>query len=171
MTIAKKYALLLFIESTKNKIAPLVGKQLFALEQAICHDPVILRFFCSPTARKYKEALLIKVINKYDIHPLVTGLMKQVIKNDRVSLLSEILADYELLVKNKQLVEITSAKTIEKKDQPLVEELAQKEFGDNLELEYKIDKDLIGGIIMRYGNMLIDASITGALKKIAPSYK
>jgi F0F1-type ATP synthase delta subunit len=52
-----------------------------------------------------------------------------------------------------------------------VEKLAQKEFGDNLELEYKIDKDLIGGVIMRYGNMLIDASIAGALKKTTPSYK
>jgi F-type H+-transporting ATPase subunit delta len=171
MTIAKKYALLLFEESIKNKIAPLVGKQLDALEQAICHDPVILQFFRSPTARKDKETLLLKVINKYDIHPLVTSLMKQIIKNDRIALLPEILDDYELLVKNKQLVEITSAKTIEPKDQPLVEKLAQKEFGDNLELEYKIDKDLIGGVIMRYGNMLIDASIAGALKKTTPSYK
>jgi F0F1-type ATP synthase delta subunit len=99
MTIAKKYALLLFEESIKNKIAPLVGKQLDALEQAICHDPVILQFFRSPTARKDKETLLLKVINKYDIHPLVTSLMKQIIKNDRIALLPEILDDYELLVK------------------------------------------------------------------------
>lgn len=171
MTIAKKYALLLFEESAKNKISPLVGKQLSALEQAICQDPMILQFFLSPTARKEKEALLLKVINKYDIHPLVGSLMKQIIKNDRISLLSEILSDYDLLIQNKQLVQITSAKTIEKKDQSLVEAMAQKEFGDNLELEYKIDKDLIGGIVMRYGNTLIDASITGALKRTAPSYK
>lgn len=165
MTIANKYALLFFKESAKNKSADKAGLELSALEQAIFSDTQILGFFKSPGRYKQKQSLFLKVASKYNISTLTINLMKQIIKNDRISLLSEIASDYEQMLKNKKLVQITSARAIEKKEQATIEAIAQEKFGDNIELEYNINEDLIGGIIMRYGNKLIDASIKGGIAR------
>lgn len=165
MTIANKYALLLFKASTQDKLIDQAKEELHSLQQAIFSSPEILQFFKSPCPRERKESFVAKITTKYNISTLVTNFMKQIIKNNRIELLPEIIESYTLLMDNEKLVEVTSARKVDKTDQSKIEEIAQKEFGKNIEIEYKVKEDLIGGLIIRCGNSLLDASIAGALKR------
>lgn len=165
MTIANKYALLLFKASTEDKMVDQAEKELYSLQQAVFLSPELLQYFNSPGKYSIKESFIVKIATKYNISALVTNFMKQIIKNNRIELLPEIIESYKLLMSDKRLVEITSARKIDKADYAKIEKIAQKEFGSNLEIKYEIDEDLIGGMVMRCGNSLLDASIAGMLKR------
>ena len=38
-------------------------------------------------------------------------------------------------------------------------------MGSNLKLDYKLDKELIGGLKLQFGSIMIDTSIKNKLKK------
>ncbi len=165
MTIANKYALLLFKASTKDKIADQAEEELSSLQQAIFLSPKVLQYYNSPSERSIKESLIVKITTQYNISTLVTNFMKQIIKNNRIELLPEIIESYNLLMNNKKLVEVTSARKVDKADYTKIERIAEKEFGSNLEIQYNVEEDLIGGMIIRCGNSSLDASIAGMLKR------
>ena len=41
-----------------------------------------------------------------------------------------------------------------------------KNFGSNIKLSYKLDKNLIGGLIVQIGSLMIDTSIKSKLQQI-----
>jgi F-type H+-transporting ATPase subunit delta len=54
-------------------------------------------------------------------------------------------------------------------DKKLVKEIGQrieKQTGRKVELSSKQDPDVLGGIVLRVGNMVLDASIRGRLERL-----
>jgi len=90
--------------------------------------------------------------------------------NKRLSLLPEIYAQFELLKSNLEKsvdVEVVSAFDL---DDATAAKLAAV-LGKKLEREVKVststDNDLIGGVLIRAGDLVIDGSVRGRLNKLA----
>jgi ATP synthase F1 delta subunit len=63
-------------------------------------------------------------------------------------------------------VEVTSAITL---DPAIVDELGRKireQTGQNVDLTSHIDPDILGGIVLRVGNSILDASIRNRLQQL-----
>ena len=84
--------------------------------------------------------------------------------------LEKILKEYERLLKKRYLgedvalVQTAVPLTIEEEDE-LNDRLA-KIFGRYLKLEIEVNPELIGGIVIKVGDKIIDRSILGKLKKL-----
>ena|SRR6056297_618409 len=87
----------------------------------------------------------------------------------RLPLLPEIAAQFETLRRSSEhrlKVNVTSAVEM---DQDQLEKLAtrlREKFGTEIEMETGIDKDLIGGLVVRAGDKVIDASVRGRLEQL-----
>ena len=63
-------------------------------------------------------------------------------------------------------VEVTSAIEL---DEALVRSIGdriQKQTGRRIELTSRVDPDIIGGIVLRVGNKVLDASVHGRLERL-----
>ena len=60
---------------------------------------------------------------------------------------------------------LTSSKELSKNDIEEIETEISKVIGSKIDLVYKIDKELISGIKLQLGSLLIDSSIKNKLKK------
>ena len=73
-------------------------------------------------------------------------------------------------VENKRLeVTVTSAVELEPE---LVERIGaeiEKQTGQTVELESKVDADVLGGIVLQVGNKVLDASVRNSLDKLRKS--
>ena len=90
-------------------------------------------------------------------------------KNNDLYLIEKIIKVYQNYYRKKKgisRIEITSADEIDEK----ILEGFKRKF-KNLEIIKKIDKSLIGGIIIRKGDHIIDGSIKKRLKKIKEKFK
>ena len=95
------------------------------------------------------------------------NLLRVLAENDRFVLLPEIATIFEQLKAEAEgavEAEITSAQEISDEQQQAIAAALQKRLGREVKLVTKVDPSLMGGAIIRAGDLVIDGSIQGRLQ-------
>ena len=116
---------------------------------------------------------LISVINKisetFKVNDLLKNFMIFLIKKRRFFYLEKILKSFIEICSEKRgeiKAEIQSAKELSNEEiSKITEELTQN-FSSKMKLNYKHDKSLIGGLIVKIGSTMVDTSIKNKLQQI-----
>jgi F-type H+-transporting ATPase subunit delta len=126
----------------------------------------LLVFLKSPIIRSDKKLTVLQALfSHFDI--LTTSFMQLITKNRREALLTEIAASFIKLVKDhKGIVPVTliSASALSKESKDKI--LSKIKVSGQIELTEVIDTNLIGGFVVRIGDIQIDASVNNQLKKL-----
>lgn len=88
----------------------------------------------------------------------------------RLALVPEIAALYEELrseVEGRSRVEVVSAFELDPRHEKAIAESMAKRLKHKVDLSVRIDKSLIGGVVIRVGDLVIDASLRGRLSQLA----
>ncbi len=114
-----------------------------------------------------KKVVLLKVFK--DFHPLGKELVTLLVDKKRISLLNEVAKKYIALhedFKGQRIAYVTTAiplsSQLEKKLLKQVEEIT----GNKVTLENKVDENILGGFVLRVGDLQYNASISNKLDKI-----
>ena len=98
------------------------------------------------------------------------NLIKVLMDNHRLSLLPEIAAQYEYLRAEEEstlTATVSSAFELNDSQKTNLTSALKKRFDREIELECSIDQALLGGMIIRAGDVVIDGSALGKLNKLA----
>jgi ATP synthase F1 delta subunit len=145
-----------------------VREQIGQLADVLAADQQLQVFFFSPyfsTAEK-KDGLRRAVS---DADPIFINFLELLIEKHRMPALHRIRREYDSLweEENKLLpVEVTSAIEL---DPATVEQIGDKigeRTGRRVQLESKVDPDILGGIVVRVGDRILDASIANRLESL-----
>ena len=97
------------------------------------------------------------------------NLVKVLAENDRIAVLPEIARLFEQLkteAENKIEAEVVSAMPLTAEQRESIQKGLKKRFGKDVELVEKEDPTLIGGAVIRAGDLVIDGSVKGKLNKL-----
>ncbi len=92
------------------------------------------------------------------------------IENDRLDLLPEIAELYEKARAEAEGVmsaEVISAQSLDKSQQEAIAAALKKRLGREVVLECRVDESLLGGAVIRAGDLVIDGSAKGQLDRLA----
>lgn len=98
------------------------------------------------------------------------NLMRLLAENRRLALLPEILVSYEIYRAEAESTieaEVISAMPVSDAQREQIASSLGKRLGKKVNLKCQIDESLIGGAIIRAGDMVIDGSVQGKLHKLA----
>ena len=98
------------------------------------------------------------------------NLMKLLLENGRVNVLPEIAEQFEVLkaqIENSVDVVVTSASELSAEQQKAMAEALEKRLGRSINLETEIDENLIGGAVIKAGDVVIDGSLRARLDGLA----
>jgi len=101
--------------------------------------------------------------------PAFRSFLKVLMHYRRLELLPEITAQFEQLKRDrshKLMVNVTSAVAIEPEQLERLALRLRERFGSEIEMQTDIDQDLIGGLVVRAGDKVIDASVRGRLEQL-----
>lgn len=99
-----------------------------------------------------------------------TNFLKLLIEYDRVGVLPEIATHFDALkadVENTVDVTVRSATELSDKDRAAYTAALEKRFGRKVSLTTEIDENLIGGAVIRAGDVVIDGSLRARLSGLA----
>ena len=138
-----------------------VHEQLSEIADAIDDDRDLQVFFFSPqlSSEDKKEGLK-KAISGLD--DLVQNFLELLIENHRMTSIFSIRRAFEALwdEENKLLpVRITSAVDLDDKVVKQIGDQIAEQTGRKVELSADVDPDVIGGLVVRVGNTVLDASV------------
>lgn len=68
-----------------------------------------------------------------------------------------------------QLAQITSAISLSAGEQERMRSRLAQQFGSNLEFEFLVDPEVLGGVIVRVGDKLVDDSVRGRIEALRNS--
>jgi F-type H+-transporting ATPase subunit delta len=115
-----------------------------------------------------RESLVSKLLDRRVAKPVV-NLVRLLAQRGRTELLPAISREFHRLLNEKRgVVEavVTSAKPLGPDDQEAVRKQVEKMTGAKVDLQTAIDESLIGGLTVRVGDRLLDASIRGRLERL-----
>ncbi|MET0089766.1 MAG: F0F1 ATP synthase subunit delta [Candidatus Thiodiazotropha sp.] len=98
------------------------------------------------------------------------NLVRLLVQNRRLSVLPEIKVLFEALKADKekvQTVHVTSAYALKPAQEKLIAEALKAKLGRDITITSEKDADLIGGVHIRAGDMVIDGSVRGQLQQLA----
>lgn len=139
---------------------------------AVISDRQMKETLDSPELGKQQKAeLVIKVLGD-KLTEKQQNLVKLMAENGRLKLMPDVLAQFEVArakAENKIEAQVTSAFELSAKQiEELVNTLKNK-LGCDVTLTTTIDESLIGGVIIRAGDTIIDASLKSQLDSLALS--
>ena len=168
-TLARPYAKAAFSAAQDQKQLAEWSEVLTVAGQITANED-IRQLLASPGTEEQKKADMILECVGDNVTESVRNFLMILAANRRLSLLPEIAAlfntyraDFERTVD----IEVTSAYELTDEQQQKLAQALSTKLERQVSLAASMDKSLIGGVIVRTGDMVIDASVRGKLTKLA----
>jgi F-type H+-transporting ATPase subunit delta len=169
--IAQVYARSLFAVAKEHDKLDLVREQLGQFADALDGSRELSIFFFSPyfSTEEKKEGLG-RLLEGVD--PTVENFLALLVENHRMPVIFRVRRDFERLweQENKLLpVTITSAVALDEATVKSIGDAIGRQTGQRVELTTNVDPDVLGGLVVRVGNSILDASIRNRLENLRRS--
>jgi len=170
-TLARPYAKAAF-EFAIEKENLSAWTEMLGFLALVVKDPTMVKFLDSPsvTSEKASEAMLNIAEGRLDNQ--AANFVNLLASNGRLELLPEILSLYENYRANHEKtveVELTSAVELTEKQLTDLNSTLETKLGRKVNINCQTDPTLMGGMIVRAGDLVIDASIRGKINDLADS--
>jgi len=168
-TIARPYAVAVFtLAKEQSKLKE--WSDMVQTAAAIARDDAIVALIGNTNVSKTELADLIIAVSAKVLTNEGKNLIKLLAENRRLSLLPEIATQYELLRAEEEKTieaEVISAFKVSDAQQKQIAQKLKKRLGREVSLSCRVDKSLIGGAIIKAGDLVIDGSTTGQIQKLS----
>jgi ATP synthase F1 delta subunit len=166
--IAQVYSRSLFQVAMEQGKLDRLREELAAFADALAQNRELSVFFFSPyfSTQEKEDGLRRTVV---DADPALVNFLLVLIENHRLPLIHRIRRQFEVLWdrENRRLpVEVTSAVELDRSVIESLEARILEQTGQNVELASNVDPDILGGIVLRVGNSILDASIRHRLEQL-----
>jgi F-type H+-transporting ATPase subunit delta len=166
--IAQVYSRSVFEVAKEHGKLDRIRDELGAFADALAQNRELSVFFFSPyfSTEEKEDGLQRTVV---DADPTLVNFLELLIENHRLPLIHRIRRQFDALWdrENKRLpVQVTSAVELDRSVIEALEAGILEQTGQNVELESNVDPDILGGIVLRVGNSILDASVRHRLEQL-----
>jgi len=166
--IAQVYARALFEVATEQDSLDEIHDQLGAFADAMNENRQMAQFFFSPyfSTTEKKQGLERAVT---DADPAFANFLQALIERHRMPAIFRIRTEFESLwdVARKLLpVQITSAISLDSDTVKTLGDRIGQQVDRHVEITADVDPDILGGVVLRVGNVILDASIKNRLEQL-----
>ncbi|MEJ2114824.1 MAG: F0F1 ATP synthase subunit delta [Gammaproteobacteria bacterium] len=137
---------------------------------AVAYDTSMTLLLDSPGLSQAQAAEMFILVCEEKLDQRAKNFIKLLAENDRIKLLPEIAALYEHYRADAEGsidAEMISANETNEEQLAKIAAALKARIGKEVRLTSKIDPTLIGGAIIRAGDMVIDGSLSGQLRKLS----
>ncbi len=167
--IARPYAQAVFEEAsaTDNVTA---WSEMLALAAAIVRDPAMTLLLGSPRLTKQGLADLLIEIAGARFNTACQNLIRLLAENRRLALLPALAGRYEALrirAEGTLEAEVSAAQPLSDSAKTQIADALARRFQRRIQLASRVDSTLLGGAVIRVGDVVIDGSVRGKLGRLA----
>lgn len=167
--VAHRYAHALFSVALSKEILDTVASELFQLKSFIDKDRRFVDFLEAPQVTTENKNDLLKTLFTGKISPPLFSFLHLLVEKSRIEFLGEIAEEFEkLLEDHKGLVKaiVTTAVPVDDDYRQNLRARLERLSGKKIEIVHRIDKNIIGGIIVQLNYRVIDRSIRHELNTL-----
>lgn len=145
------------------------GREVSGLAGLFEREPKLLDVLSSPAVPSEKRVSVVeRLLASAKASEETVNLARLLTTNERIGLTADVSAAFQRLVLEHRKIEpgeVTSAQPLTEAQRRRLAESLGRALGKTMELSYRTDAELVGGVVVRVGNRIFDASVTTQLRK------
>ena len=168
-TIARPYARAVYALATETSAVESWGDAL-ALMSAVVSDASMQELIDEPQLGKDQKAeLMLKVLSD-KLNPQQQNMVRLMAENGRLRALPEVAHQFEIYraeAEGKVEAEVISAFALTGEQEQAITEMLKSKLGRDVSITTSTDESLIGGVVIKAGDTIIDGSMKSQLESLA----
>jgi F-type H+-transporting ATPase subunit delta len=165
-TLARPYAAAVFKRSLETGATEKWSKSL-AFLSAVLNDRKVSAIVANPKVSRERLSALMLDICQGQVDKEGVNFLKLLVQNNRLTLAPIIALQFEALKAESEgyvEVEVATAYPFSKEEKQSFTSTLEKTLSKKVHMNVTVDKSLIGGVVVRAGDRVIDGSIKGQLQ-------
>ncbi|XTZ19531.1 MAG: ATP synthase F1 subunit delta [cyanobacterium endosymbiont of Rhopalodia fuxianensis] len=171
--IAEPYAQALMSVALSHDLTDVFGKECRSLVALLEESPDLEAFIASPVLKEIDKKTVLGQIMGEGANCYLLNFLMLLIDKRRIIFLKKICQQYLTLLRkltNTVLAEVISAKELSSEQRESVANKVEELTGaQGVEIKTRIDPELIGGVTIKVGSQVFDASLRGKLRRVSLS--
>lgn len=169
-TVARRYATALADAITGPEEQRAVQHELSSWAEMVESNPQLQQVFADPTiSYEPKRTVLQELIRRTKVRPSTANFLNLLLKNQRLTELSEIIKRFAKVVDERSgvvAVSVTTARAVSEDTKTDLQRRLGTITGKDVRLSFSTDEEIVGGMITRIGSTVYDGSIRNQLKQM-----
>lgn len=127
-------------------------------------------FFVNPAIPAWQKIEILDKLNgRLGMEKVLRNLIAVLIQNDRIGQVVEVAAAYRSILREQlgiRPAEIVTARELSAGERSALAAEVAKLAGTKIDANFKLDKDILGGTVVRIGSTVYDGSVRGRLDRL-----
>ena len=165
--VAQRYARALFMVATSKDNVDIIASELHQLRSFLDKDKRFIAFLEAPQVLSDHKISLIRTLFTTRISPQLLSFLFLLIEKHRIEFLAEIAGEFEKSLESYRGIikaRIITAVSIDDTYKNQLRDKLEKITGKKIEVIHRIDKEIIGGVIVQLNFKVIDNSVRHQLE-------
>ena len=167
---SKSYALALYELAKESSSLDKVEEEIKNFKTLLKDNSEFKEMISSPTIKKEeKKNVIFEIIKKNNFSETIKKFLGFLTIKNRLFFLDKIIESFlGLVMKNKGELnaKLISSKELSDEEKKKIQSELSKEFKSKLNIDFQHNPDLIGGLMIQVGSVMVDTSIKTKLKKL-----
>jgi F-type H+-transporting ATPase subunit delta len=167
--VAHRYAQALFSVALSRNMVDIIASELFQLKSFSEKDRRFIDFLQAPQVMTEHKVELIKTLFTSRLSQPLVFFLLLLIEKSRIEFLGEIAGEFEKLLEEHRGVikaRVTTAVPVDDDFKKRLKARLESVSGKNIEIIHRIDKGIIGGVIVQLQYKIIDRSVRHELNTL-----
>jgi F-type H+-transporting ATPase subunit delta len=168
--IIEPYADALMSIAKDNNLTEEIGENVSGILTVLENSPDLKDFLNNPVVKAENKKSVLQQILGTQIHPYTLNILLLLVDRRRSIFIEPLCQQYRALLRAMNqtvLAQVTSAVALtDAQIQSVQDKVKGMTQAREVELETKIDPDIIGGVIIKVGSQVLDASLRGQLRRL-----
>ncbi|MFD2517403.1 ATP synthase F1 subunit delta [Salinimicrobium flavum] len=170
---ALRYAKAVLSLAKDNNLTNEVNKDMILINDTISNNEELQGFLKSPVVKdNMKKNALLEIFK--DVQGVTTGLFGILIENNRIDILDRVASTYRELyneLNGVQVAKVTTAFPLTPALETMIQAKVKELTGNEAQINNVIDESIIGGFILRVGDIQYNGSVKAQLNNLKREFK
>ncbi|HSM84161.1 MAG TPA: ATP synthase F1 subunit delta [Nodosilinea sp.] len=168
--IASPYAKALMSVAADHNAVDQVGAEVAELSEILASSEELAVFLANPLLSADTKKGVLRQIAEGKVSDFHLNFLMLLVDRGRVAFLKSVLQQYQALLRERNhtvLADVTAAVELSDDQQNAIRDRVKgMTDASNVELSVMIDPSLLGGLVIKVGSQVVDASLRGQLRRI-----
>lgn len=167
--VARRYAQALYEIAVEKNALDAMEEELKSVSEVVRGEQVIQRILNHPQIAAVEKREVLKQLFEGRVSETTLNFLYLIIDRNREAYLSDIVVEYTHLAnvaRNMVDAEVVSARELDEAQKEELAKVLNRLAGKEVSPEYRVDASLIGGLLVRIGDKVIDGSVKHKLETL-----
>jgi len=173
--LAERYATALYALADENKALDAVASDLTGLRALIDESPDLRRLIRSPVlARAQQTKAIAALAERAQLNPMTRNFLGLLARNRRLFALPQIIRAFLATLaarRGEVTADVVAAQELSPAQRERLSEQLRKSVGMKVAVDIRVDPTLVGGLVVRLGSRMVDASLRTKLHRLERAIK